>query len=172
VKETYPDIFDGFGHLYGRDKEGRPIVYNIYGRDNDLTAAFSDVQRFIRWRVALMEEGIKLVDFETVDQTVQVHDYEGVGLSSRTANSKAAASAISAIFQNHYPEFLAKKFFVNVPAIMTWIFWMFKPVLPPATLAKMKVVGHGPRTIGKELLPLVDSRELPEQYGGDVAGAW
>jgi len=22
--------------------------YNIYGRDNDLTAAFSDVQRFIR----------------------------------------------------------------------------------------------------------------------------
>lgn len=27
MKETYPDVFDGFGHLYGRDKEGRPIVY-------------------------------------------------------------------------------------------------------------------------------------------------
>ena len=26
-----------------------------------------------RWRVALMEEGIKLIDFETVDQMVQVH---------------------------------------------------------------------------------------------------
>jgi phosphatidylinositol transfer protein SFH5 len=67
--------------------------YNIYGRNNDLATAFSDVQRFIRcalrillyyaivdipsitrrWRVALMEEGIKLVDFETVDQMIQVH---------------------------------------------------------------------------------------------------
>jgi hypothetical protein len=27
MKETYPDVFDNFGHLYGRDKEGRPIVY-------------------------------------------------------------------------------------------------------------------------------------------------
>jgi hypothetical protein len=27
MKETYPDIFDGFGHLYGRDKEGRPVAY-------------------------------------------------------------------------------------------------------------------------------------------------
>src|ERR1700761_7479601 len=26
-----------------------------------------------RWRVALMEEGIKLIDFESVDQMVQVH---------------------------------------------------------------------------------------------------
>ncbi|KAI0282980.1 CRAL-TRIO domain-containing protein [Russula brevipes] len=126
MKETYPDIFDGFGHLYGRDKEGRPVAYNIYGRNNDLTTAFSDVQRFIRWRVALMEEGM-----------VQVHDYEGVTLSSRTANSKAAASTITTIFQDHYPEFLVRtKFFVNVPSLMTWIFWLFKPILSPATLAK------------------------------------
>ncbi|KAI9434546.1 CRAL-TRIO domain-containing protein [Russula earlei] len=172
MAETYPDVFDGFGHLYGRDKEGRPIMYNIYGRNNDLTTAFSDVQRFIRWRIALMEKGITLVDFETVDQIVQVHDYEGVGLGSRTTNSKAAASALSTIFQNHYPEFLAKKFFVNVPSIMTWIFWLFKPVLPPATLAKMKVVGHGPSAIGKELLPLIDVKELPTHYGGVVEDAW
>jgi hypothetical protein len=26
MKETYPDVFIGFGHLYGRDKEGRPVV--------------------------------------------------------------------------------------------------------------------------------------------------
>ena len=79
-----------------------------------------------------MEEGIKVIDFETVDQMVQVHgtgflsmnaprmrfvdpgkklDYEGVSLSSRTANSKAAASTISDIFQKHYPEFL-----VGVPS--------------------------------------------------------
>ena len=65
MNETYPDVFNGFGHLYGRDKEGRPIMYftlsvivavgpdgthryNIYGGNNDLATAFSDVQRFIR----------------------------------------------------------------------------------------------------------------------------
>jgi hypothetical protein len=52
-----------------------------------------------------MEHGIKLIDFETVDQMVQIHgtcrftfathntdmctvDYEGVGINSRTSNSK------------------------------------------------------------------------------------
>jgi hypothetical protein len=30
MKETYPDIFDGFGHLYGRDKEGRPVAYCLF----------------------------------------------------------------------------------------------------------------------------------------------
>ncbi|KAF8268681.1 CRAL-TRIO domain-containing protein [Lactarius quietus] len=172
MKETYPDVLNAFGHVYGHDKEGRPIVYNIYGGNNDIPAAFSDVQRFIRWRVALMEQGIKVMDFESVDQMVQIHDYEGVGINSRTANSKAAASELTSIFQNHYPEFLARKFFVNVPALMTWIFWLFKPILSPPTLAKMKVVGHGPRTIGKELLPLVDVKELPAQYGGAVKDAW
>ncbi|KAH9973587.1 CRAL/TRIO domain-containing protein [Lactifluus volemus] len=172
MKGTYPDLLNGFGHLYGRDKQGRPVMYNIYGGNNDITAAFSDVQLFIRWRVALMEEGIKNIDFETVDQMIQVHDYEGAKLSSRTANSKAAASEISSIFQSHYPEFLAQKFFINVPAIMTWIFWLFKPLLSPATFAKMKVVGHGPGTVGKELLPLIDAKDLPAQYGGVVTDAW
>ena len=30
MKETYPDVFTGFGHIYGRDKEGRPIVYCLF----------------------------------------------------------------------------------------------------------------------------------------------
>jgi hypothetical protein len=111
MNETYPDVFDGFGHLYGRDKEGRPIMCFILFRDRlplDLTAptgitytvgrttlrqlsatcrgssgALSEFCLYYaivnipsikrRWRVALMEEGIKLVDFETVDQMIQVH---------------------------------------------------------------------------------------------------
>lgn len=33
-------------------------------------------------------------------------DYEGVSLTSRDANSKAAASEATNIFQSHYPELL------------------------------------------------------------------
>ena len=61
---------------------------------------------------------------------------------------------------------------MNVPTLMTWIFWLFKPLLSAPTLAKMKVVGQGPSVIGKELLPLIDVKELPAQYGGVVKDAW
>ncbi len=64
-----------------------------------------------------------MLDFVNVDRAIQVHgryqrivmlpgvykqitDYEGVGLSSRDANSKAAASEATTIFANHYPELL------------------------------------------------------------------
>lgn len=54
-----------------------------------------------------MEKSVRLLDFETLDQMIQVHDYEGVSLmGGRDANQKAAAGEATNIFQNHYPEFL------------------------------------------------------------------
>lgn len=76
-----------------------------------------------------MEDSIKLLDFETVDQMVQIHgqhklepeashsyslsldlmaDYEGVSFFSRDANQKAAASEATSLFQAYYPEFLVR----------------------------------------------------------------
>lgn len=171
VKEQFPqDIFGELGKIYGKDKGGHPVSYNIYGANKNLDAVFGDVQRFLRWRVAFMEEAISLLDFETTDQILQIHDYEGVSVSSRTSNSKKAASEATSIFQNHYPEFLAAKFFVSVPSFLTWIFWAFKPFLPAATLAKMSVVGSGAQTIGAALLPLISEQELPKRYGGSAEG--
>jgi hypothetical protein len=168
-KEEFPqDVFGQLGHIYGKDKQGRPVVYNIYGGNKDLKAVFGDVQRFLRWRVAFMEKSIELLDFETVDQMIQVHDYAGVSMTSRDANSKNAASEASSIFSGHYPELLHKKYFINVPSYMTWIFWLFKPLMPAATLAKMSVVGSGPSTIGKVLLVEIDAKHLPKQYGGEA----
>ncbi|THG95755.1 hypothetical protein EW026_g5955 [Hermanssonia centrifuga] len=164
LAEVFPDkIFGGVGRNFGHDKEGRPVTYNIYGGDNDVKAVFGDVQRFIRWRIALMENSIKLLDFETIDQMLQIHDYEGVSMTSRDANQKAAASEATSIFQNHYPEFLARKFFINVPTLLTWMFWFFKSILSAKTFAKMSVgdvnedlqalaldrVLHGQTVIGK-----------------------
>jgi hypothetical protein len=60
---------------------------------------------------------------------------------------------------------------VNVPTYLTWIFWLFKPLIPSQTFAKMSVAGTGSHTIGNSLLPYVDASELPEKYGGE-AKAW
>lgn len=49
MAQKYPDgLFDTMGHVYGHDKEGRPVMYNIYGGNQDLKAIFSDVQLFLR----------------------------------------------------------------------------------------------------------------------------
>lgn len=53
---------------------------------------------------------------------------------------------------------------------MTWIFWVFRPLLSSETIAKMSVVGSGAPTIGKALLPYVEPGELPEGYGGQAKG--
>ena len=111
-------------------------------------------------------------------------------MNSRDANSKKAASEATAIFQNYYPEFLVcpfvsflstlhsastlissnqyKKFFVNVPAVFTWIFWLFKPLISAATRARRSVVGSGARTIGAELSQVIPAEELPKKYGGQA----
>ncbi|KAJ7880339.1 CRAL-TRIO domain-containing protein [Mycena olivaceomarginata] len=170
LKEEFPqDVFGQLGHIFGRDKEGRPVVYNVYGGNQDLDAVFGDVDRFLRWRVAFMEKSVAMLDFANVDQTIQIHDYAGVNMSSRTPASKAAASQASNIFSSHYPELLFKKFFVNVPGYMSWLFWIFKTILPAATFAKMSVVGSSPRSIGKALLPFIAPEELPKRYGGTAS---
>lgn len=81
-----------------------------------------------------MEKGVQLIDFETVDSMVQVHDYKGASMFGRTANSKLATKEIIKIMQDNYPEFLVSlrlimptfdftltfgykslKYFVNIP---------------------------------------------------------
>ncbi|KAF8889307.1 ribosomal L37ae protein family-domain-containing protein [Infundibulicybe gibba] len=168
MKEEFPqEVFGQLGRAYGHDPDGRPVVYNIYGGNKDLKAVFGDVQRFVRWRVALMEQSVNLLDFNEVDQMIQIHgtsqsaltrfilniyiDYEGVSLTSRDANSKNAASEATNIFQNHYPELLYKKLFIHVPTLLNWIFWAFKPLISANTLAKMTVVGTGRAAVERAL---------------------
>jgi hypothetical protein len=55
---------------------------------------------------------------------------------------------------------------VYVPTYMSWIFWLFKPLLPAATMAKFSMVGQGPHACGKALLPYIESTQLPLKYGG------
>ncbi|KAI0825493.1 CRAL/TRIO domain-containing protein [Irpex lacteus] len=172
LSEEFPeDVFGGVGRVFGHDKEGRPVTYNVYGGGLDMNPVFSDVKRFIRWRVQLMEKTVRLLDFEKYDQMIQVHDYEGVSfMGGRDPNQKAAAGEASKIFQDNYPEFLAYKFFINVPTFATWIFWLFKPLLSAKTFAKMNVVGTGKSTVSAALLPVIDAKELPKRYGGEAEG--
>jgi hypothetical protein len=58
--------------------------------------------------------------------------------------------------------------FINVPTLLNWIFWAFKPLLSANTLAKMSVVGTSHHSIKKALSEHVDVSELPTRYGGEA----
>lgn len=105
---------DSIGLLYKTDHQGRPVTYNFYG-GLDQNKVFGNVETFIRWRVQLMEKGVKQIDFINTDAMVQVHDYNGASIWGRTANTKEATNLLIKLMQDNYPEFLSTKLFVNVP---------------------------------------------------------
>jgi hypothetical protein len=99
--------FSRIGFLHKTDSEGCPVTYNLYG-GLDNAEVFGNLDRFVRWRVQLMERGIALLDFVNHDQMVQVHDYDGVSFWSYDKSAKAASKAVTQIMQDNYPEFLGE----------------------------------------------------------------
>lgn len=152
---------DNVGFLYKNDKDGRPVTYNFYGK-LDQNVVFADVDKFIRWRVQLMEKGVKEVDFVDVDSMVQVHDYKDASIFGRTANTKKATSTLISLMQDNYPEFLSSKLFVNIPSWGSMIFKVIRPLLPEATLKKFVICSSG--ELNETLLAYIDKENLPPVY--------
>lgn len=60
-----------------------------------------------------------------------------------------------------------KKYFVNVPSYMSWMFWAAKPFLSATSFARLEMVSGGtPEAIGRTLLLSIDGNQLPSRYGG------
>ncbi|CAO3631207.1 unnamed protein product [Mucor fragilis] len=151
---------DKVGFLYKTDKEGRPVTYNFYG-GIDQNKVFGDVDKFIRWRVALMEKGVKQVDFINTDAMVQVHDYNGASIWGRTANTKEATNKLIKLMQDNYPEFLSSKIF-GVPKWGSMIFKLLRPLLPEATLKKFVICSCD--ELKTTLLDYINKDNLPPNY--------
>ena len=47
-EEFDQELFGRLGKVYGKDKDGRPIAWNLYGEVKDMKAVFGDTQKFIR----------------------------------------------------------------------------------------------------------------------------
>jgi hypothetical protein len=99
-------------------------------------------------------------------QMIQVHDYLNVSFFRMDPAVKAASKETISVFSMAYPELLAHKYFVNVPAIMGWMFGAMKLFLTPATLRKFHPMTSG-TTLATELKGIVST--LPKEYGGQGA---
>ncbi|WYZ45524.1 hypothetical protein EsH8_VIII_000840 [Colletotrichum jinshuiense] len=170
--------FDELGYVTThKDAQGKEtiITWNIYGTVKNNKATFGDVDEFIKWRAALMELSVRKLNLDKVltpipdggedpYQMVQVHDYLNVSFLRMDPAVKAASSQTIKIFAMAYPELLVHKYFVNIPALMGWVFKAMKVFLAPKTIAKFHPLGYGTELAG-ELPGLKDS--LPKDYGGN-----
>ncbi|CAD6235705.1 unnamed protein product [Miscanthus lutarioriparius] len=155
----------------GADREGHPVCYNVYGefQDKDLyEKAFGDDEkreRFLKWRIQLLERGIlSKLDFSPsgICSMVQVTDLKNsppmLG-KHRTVTRQAVT-----LLQDNYPEFIAKKVFINVPWWYLAANKMMSPFLTQRT--KSKFVFASPAKSAETLFRYIAPEQVPVQFGG------
>ena len=110
-------------------------------------------------------EATSVMDYDGEDpyQMVQVHDYLNVSFLRMNPNVKAATKKTIEVFAMAYPELLREKFFVNVPALMGWMFTAMKVFLSKNTTRKFHPITNGVN-LAREFPSLVE--KFPAAYGG------
>ncbi|XP_042398620.1 patellin-3-like [Zingiber officinale] len=156
--------------MHGVDKEGHPVCYNVYGefQDKELyEKAFGDEekrQKFLKWRIQYLEKGIReLLDFTPggISSMVQVTDLKN---TPRLGKHRQATNKAVTLFQDNYPEFIAKKVFINVP----WWYLAFNRMLSPflTQRTKSKFVFAGPSKSADTLFKYIAPEQVPVAFGG------
>lgn len=96
-------------------------------------------------------------------QGFQVHDYLQVSFLRQDPHVKAATKKTIEVLQRYYPETLSRKFFVNVPVVMGWLYNAMKLVIAKETVKKFVVLSYG-NQLAAEL-----GQGVPKEYGGTTA---
>ncbi|OEL37735.1 Patellin-5 [Dichanthelium oligosanthes] len=155
----------------GADREGHPVCYNVYGefQDKDLyEKAFGDEEkreRFLKWRIQLLERGIlSKLDFAPsgICSMVQVTDLKNS--PPMLGKHRAVTRQAVALLQDNYPEFIAKKLFINVPWWYLAANKMMSPFLTQRT--KSKFVFASPAKSAETLFRYIAPEQVPVQFGG------
>lgn len=171
--------FDGLGYII--EVEGVPesenkkdiVTFNIYGAVKDNKATFGDLEAFLRWRVGLMEKSVQKLNLSSATKPIpnfgegpdpyqgfQVHDYLQVSFLRQDPLVKAATKKTIEVLGRYYPETLSRKFFVNVPVVMGWLFNATKLFIAKETVKKFTVLSYG-NQLATEL-----GQSIPKEYGG------
>ncbi|XP_010926887.1 patellin-4 [Elaeis guineensis] len=155
----------------GIDREGHPVCYNVSGvfQDDKLYQKIFGTEegreKFLKWRVQLMEKGIQKLDFHPggVASMLQITDLkDSPGPSKKEL--RIAMKQVVQLLQDNYPEFVARNIFINVPF---W-YYAFNALLSPflTQRTKSKFVFARPAKVTETLLKYIPAEAIPIKYGG------
>ncbi|KAI1193445.1 CRAL-TRIO domain-containing protein [Nemania serpens] len=191
IKQSFSaEKFGGLGYVTVHSTEGDDGVtareiftWNVYGNVKSIDVTFGDLDEFIRWRVALMEQAVQTLSLSTATAPItadpdadpykmfQVHDYKGVSFLRQAPQVKAASTETIRVFATAYPELLKEKFFVNVPAVMGFMYAFMKLFVAARTIKKFHPMSNGANlakeAFGGSKVPI--GQMLPPEYGGKGA---
>lgn len=171
LEEDFGNDWDKVVFTHGYDKEGHPVCYNVFSefQNKELyQKSFSTEekrQKFLKWRVQFLERSIRTLDFSPtgISAFVQVNDLRNsFGISKREL-WQVTKQAVQ-LFQDNYPEFLAKQIVINVPWWYLAYNMMISPFLTQRT--KSKFVLAGPAKSAETLFRYISPEQVPVQYGG------
>ncbi|GMY29457.1 patellin-3-like [Fagus crenata] len=171
LEEDHGNDWDKVAFTHGYDKQGHPVCYNVFSefQNKELYQnTFSTEEKrhkFLKWRIQFLEKSIRKLDFSPtgISSIVQVNDFKnsfGIGKRELWQATKLAVQ----LFQDNYPEFLAKQVFVNVPWWYIAYNRMISPFLTQRT--KSKFVFAGPSKSAETLFKYIAPEQVPLQYGG------
>ncbi|CAA6661841.1 unnamed protein product [Spirodela intermedia] len=154
--------------MHGSDRLGHPVCYNAYGvfKDREMyDRVFGDddkLKRFLRWRVQVMERGVRMLQFKPggVNSIIQVTDLKDMP----KRELRMASNQILSLFQDNYPEMVARKVFINVPWYFSMLYSMFSPFLTQRTKSKFVIAKEG--NVAEILYKFIRPEYVPFQYGG------
>ncbi|KAM3325695.1 patellin-6 [Capsicum chacoense] len=155
-------------YMHGYDREGHPVCYNAYGvfKDKEMyERIFGDeekLKRFLRWRVQVLERGIDQLHFKPggINSIIQVTDLKDMP----KRELRVASNQILSLFQDNYPEMVARKIFINVPWYFSVLYSMFSPFLTQRTKSKFVISKEG--NVAETLYKFIRPEDIPVQYGG------
>lgn len=162
---------EGACRLDGADREGHPVCYNalgVFADDAVYRAALGDGEgraRFLRWRVSAMESHVAQLDFAPggAASLLQVTDLKGSPGPARK-DFRVAVRQVLDLFQDNYPELVARNILINVPFSYYAFSTLFYPFLTQRT--KSKFVVARPSKVTETLLKYIPIEAIPVKYGG------
>ncbi|KAF7098023.1 hypothetical protein CFC21_099791 [Triticum aestivum] len=164
---------EGACRLDGTDREGHPVCYNALGVFADEAVYRSALgtdggkkpARFLRWRVRAMERHVAELDFRPggAASLLQVTDLRGSPGPARK-DLRVAMKQVLDLFQDNYPELVARNILINVPFSYYAFTTVFFPFLTQRT--KSKLVVARPSKVTETLLKYIPIEAIPVKYGG------
>ncbi|KAF8658696.1 hypothetical protein HU200_059172 [Digitaria exilis] len=161
----------GACYLDGVDREGHPVCYNALGVFAD-DAVYKKVlgteegkARFLQWRVRAMERHVAELEFKPggVASLLQVTDLKN-SPGPVKKDLRVAVKQVLDLFQDNYPELVARNILINVPFWYYAFSTLFYPFLTQRT--KSKFVIARPSKVTETLLKYIPIEAIPVKYGG------
>ncbi|PIN11026.1 Phosphatidylinositol transfer protein SEC14 [Handroanthus impetiginosus] len=152
----------------GRDKEGRPLCYNVLGKESHKKPFISGdqkYQKYLRWRVLCVERGIQNLNFRPgeADSIIQIIDLKNAP-GQAMKEVKLICKKMINLLHDHYPGVVYKNLIINVPS---WFLALNALNLRLITQrSKNKFIFVKPSRVTETLLEYATIENILVQYGG------